>query len=188
MGFLNFYISLGLSPSSVFGPAVARSEGWERALVFCAGFPLTWMAHPLGTALTSAASEATWQFLGSWRCAFSRTRRPVGRASARRATLPHGTLPCALVAHLAHHLFYRCGSVAACTARGTRFPYSRCWPFSLSSCSRMPSRAGARPDCSNPTVFPCSSTVLRLLAAWSLPSGIRLPAVRRPTGLAHRSD
>jgi hypothetical protein len=48
MGFLNFYISLGLA---LWGLALLwRGQGWERALVF-ALVPLTWMAHPLGTAL-----------------------------------------------------------------------------------------------------------------------------------------
>jgi len=48
MGFLNFYVSLGLS---FFGLALLwRGHGWERALIFALA-PLTWMAHPLGTAL-----------------------------------------------------------------------------------------------------------------------------------------
>lgn len=48
MGFLNYYVALGLS---FFALALLwRGHGWERALVF-AVVPLTWMAHPLGTAV-----------------------------------------------------------------------------------------------------------------------------------------
>jgi hypothetical protein len=48
MGFLNFYISLGLA---FLGLALIwRGQGWERALAL-ALLPFTWLAHPLGTAL-----------------------------------------------------------------------------------------------------------------------------------------
>ena len=48
MGFLNYYISLGLS---FFGLAIFwRGHAWEKALAL-AVLPITWLAHPLGTAL-----------------------------------------------------------------------------------------------------------------------------------------
>jgi hypothetical protein len=48
MGFLNYYISLGLA---FFGIALAESgKGWELSLLLALA-PLTWMAHPLGIVL-----------------------------------------------------------------------------------------------------------------------------------------
>jgi hypothetical protein len=52
MGFLNYYISLGLS---FFGVAIFwRGQGWEKTLAV-AVLPLTWLAHPLGTAVLLGA-------------------------------------------------------------------------------------------------------------------------------------
>jgi hypothetical protein len=48
MGFLNYYISLGLA---FFGMALAESgTGWQPAMLLVL-VPLTWMAHPLGVIL-----------------------------------------------------------------------------------------------------------------------------------------
>jgi hypothetical protein len=48
MGFINYYISLGLA---FFGMALAeRGTGWELSLLLALA-PLTWMAHPLGVVL-----------------------------------------------------------------------------------------------------------------------------------------
>jgi hypothetical protein len=48
MGFLNYYISLGLA---FFGMALAANgSGWQLSMLLVL-VPLTWMAHPLGVAL-----------------------------------------------------------------------------------------------------------------------------------------
>jgi hypothetical protein len=52
MGFLNYYLSLGLS---FFGVALLwRGRGWERAAAL-ALVPLIWMAHPLGVVFLACA-------------------------------------------------------------------------------------------------------------------------------------
>ena len=52
MGFLNYYLSLGLA---FFGLALLwRGRGWERAAVL-ALVPLIWLAHPLGVVLLGSA-------------------------------------------------------------------------------------------------------------------------------------
>jgi hypothetical protein len=53
MGFMNYYISLGLA---FFGMALAeRGKGWELSLLLGLA-PLTWMAHPLGVVLLVGGS------------------------------------------------------------------------------------------------------------------------------------
>jgi len=53
MGFLNYYISLGLA---FFGMALAeRGTGWQLSILL-ALVPLTWMAHPLGVVLLIGGS------------------------------------------------------------------------------------------------------------------------------------
>ena len=52
MGFLNYYLSLGLA---FFGVALLwRGRGWERAATL-ALLPLIWLAHPLGVVLLGCA-------------------------------------------------------------------------------------------------------------------------------------
>jgi len=52
MGFMNFYISIGLA---FFGLAVlTRGRGWERGLAAVLA-PLVWLAHPVGLALLATA-------------------------------------------------------------------------------------------------------------------------------------
>ncbi len=73
MGFMNYYISLGLA---FFGMALAEDgQGWELSILL-ALVPLTWMAHPLGIVLLIGGSgylalakylgrRRSWLLLGS---------------------------------------------------------------------------------------------------------------------------
>jgi len=62
MGFMNYYISLGLAFLAM--ALVERGRGWERAVALGL-LPLTWIAHPLGVVLLVGGCIylAVWKFL-----------------------------------------------------------------------------------------------------------------------------
>ncbi len=130
MGFLNFYISLGLA---FFGTAIFwRGCGWER-LIPVALAPLAMLAHPLGFAWLVAASA----YVAIAEVIPSRYQillvAAAGVVLLPRAIIFGTTISCR---HATTPSIFSTARInCCCSARAMRFRNSRCW-FSFSPHSR----------------------------------------------------
>ena len=178
MGFLNFYISLGLV---FFGLALIwRGQGWERALVFALA-PLTWMAHPLGTALLLG--------VGGY-LAMSRIVAPRFQPYATSAA---ALLLLAVRFYVTEHYPVRWSLAPAIFFNGAdqlllygsryQIPlFLLLAVFAVLLLADLIVRRGA-PGLLASYSLPLQLYGLSLLAVWSLPSGIRLPQYPAPLNL-----
>ena len=178
MGFLNFYVALGFS---FFGLALLwRGDGWERALIFALA-PLTWLAHPLGTALLIGVGG----YLAISRIVPARVQPYLTAAAA--------LLVLAVRFYVTGHYPVRWSLTPTIFFNGADqlFLYGpRYWIplFSLLGlCAAflladLIGRRG-RPGLLSTYGLPMQLYGLSVLAAWSLPSGIHLPQYPAPLNL-----
>jgi hypothetical protein len=178
MGFFNFYLALGLS---FFGLALLwRGHGWERALVFALA-PLTWMAHPLGTALLLSVGG----YLAISRIVAARFQ-PYMTAGAALLVL---ALRFYVTAHypvrwsLTPTIFFNGADQLLLYGSRYQIPlFSLLGVFAVFLLVDLIARRGASGSLSS-YGLPLQLYGLSLLAAWSLPSGIRLPQYAAPLNL-----
>jgi len=179
MGFLNYYLALGLS---FFGLALIwRGQAWERAWVV-ALVPLTWMAHPLGTALLLGLGA----YLAITRIVPQRFQ-PLLTAGAALLLLAgrsyitghypvRWSLTPALLFNGADQLFLY----------GPRYQLPEYLLLGLAVIFLLADlfqRRTSKPALLAAYGLPLQLYALSLLAAWSLPSGIQLPQYSAPLSL-----
>jgi hypothetical protein len=178
MGFLNFYISLGLS---FFGLALLwRGQGWERALVFALA-PLTWMAHPLGTVLLVTVG------------AYLTIVRIVAGRFQLYATAVAALLVLAARFYVAAHYLVRWSPLPAVFFNGAdqmwlygpryRIPEFLLLGLFLTFLVADLIARRTTPGLLDSYALPLQLYGLSLLAAWSVPSGIFLPQYAAPLDL-----
>jgi hypothetical protein len=178
MGFLNFYIALGFS---FFGLALLwQGQGWERALVFVL-VPLTWLAHPLGTALLLAVGG----YLAISRIVKLRFQPYMAAGGA--------LLLLVLRFYITAHYAVRWSLTPTIFFNGADqllLYGSRYWIplfllvglFAAFLLADFVGRQG-KPGSLASYALPLQLYGLSLVAAWSLPSGIRLPQYPAPLNL-----
>jgi len=178
MGFLNFYLALGLS---FFGLALLwRGHGWERALV-AALAPLTWMAHPLGMALLLGVGA----YLVVSRIVPARFQAymTAGAAMLLLASRFYITAHYPVRWSLTPAIFFNGADQLWLYGARYQIPlFSLLALFAVFLLADLMSRRGT-PGLLASYSLPLQLYGLSLLAVWSLPSGIHLPQYPAPLNL-----
>ena len=177
-GLLNFFISLGLA---FFGLALLwRGRGWEQTLVFLLA-PLTWLAHPLGTALLLAAGS----YLAISRILPPRFQLHITAAAAVLvlAARLYITAHYPVQWPLSPTVFFNGSDQLFLYGSRYQIPLLLFLAFfAVCLLTDILSRRAAAESLSSYRL-PLQLYALALLAVWSLPSGIRLPQYPAPLSL-----